>query len=183
VIGMGSDSRGSIRNPSALNSLVGLRPTLGLIPAGFYPKRGEFGPMARTVSDLATFLDVVAGPHVSDPESLAAAGQIPDSYTDWLLPHAASGCRIGVNQQILSPASDDVRAVFDQTVADRADLGAQILDVGPVPQTSSAGNYYTGDSFNTSMPAICGGKKAVLRKPGFWRFQPRSGNVILSVWN
>src|SRR3954449_10730198 len=70
----GSDLGGGIRNPSAFNNLVGLRPTAGRIPS---PGPGDawnplpvLGPIGRAVEDLALFLQATAGPHPGDPLSL-----------------------------------------------------------------------------------------------------------------
>ncbi len=77
----GSDGAGSIRIPSALCGIVGLKPTLGRVPVWPQPFYRDTvahnGPIARTVADVATMLDVLAGPDPRDPMSLigpAAAG-------------------------------------------------------------------------------------------------------------
>ena len=67
----GSDNAGSLRNPGNFNNVVGMRPTVGLVPStpatlpfiGFAVK----GPMARTVADTAFLLSVMAGPDARDP--------------------------------------------------------------------------------------------------------------------
>jgi amidase len=67
----GSDLGGSLRNPGNFNNVVGLRPSVGLVPTapstlpfvGFSVK----GPMARCVADAAFLLSVMAGPHPRDP--------------------------------------------------------------------------------------------------------------------
>src|SRR5215217_2279122 len=67
----GSDLGGSLRNPANFNNIVALRPTVGLVPTapttmpfvGF----GVKGPMARSVSDTAFLLSVLAGPDARDP--------------------------------------------------------------------------------------------------------------------
>ena len=84
VVGMGSDTWGSIRNPSSNNALVGIRPTVGLVSRagmiGLYTARDTAGPMARSVTDLVTTLDVVVGPDPADTDTAAASGHIPKSY-------------------------------------------------------------------------------------------------------
>jgi Asp-tRNA(Asn)/Glu-tRNA(Gln) amidotransferase A subunit family amidase len=67
---MGTDTSGSIRIPSSHNSIVGLRPSLGLssragiIPFGHTQDTG--GPMARTVEDIAVILDATVGYDAAD---------------------------------------------------------------------------------------------------------------------
>src|SRR6202023_4295480 len=76
--GMGSDTCGSIRIPSANNNLVGLRGTpglssrFGIIPLSHTQDIG--GPLARTVTDLALMLDATAGPGSSDAATDASRG-------------------------------------------------------------------------------------------------------------
>ena len=64
-IAIGSDGGGSIRIPSAANGVVGLFPTPGRVPdtnSFSYAYIGSLGPMARNVRDVATMIDVMAGP-------------------------------------------------------------------------------------------------------------------------
>jgi len=69
----GSDGAGSVRIPSALCGVVGLKPTVGVIPqtvlAGRFYNWAYHGPITRTVTDSALMLDVVAGPSKADPLS------------------------------------------------------------------------------------------------------------------
>jgi Asp-tRNA(Asn)/Glu-tRNA(Gln) amidotransferase A subunit family amidase len=75
--GVGSDGGGSIRVPAHFSGICGLKPTPGRIPAtGHFPEAGGpfallgvVGPMARTVADLQTLFEVMAGPDDGDPSS------------------------------------------------------------------------------------------------------------------
>jgi Asp-tRNA(Asn)/Glu-tRNA(Gln) amidotransferase A subunit family amidase len=75
--GVGSDGGGSIRVPAHFSGICGLKPTPGRIPAtGHFPESagpfsliGVVGPMARTVADLQTLFEVMAGPDDADPSS------------------------------------------------------------------------------------------------------------------
>ena len=66
VVGIGTDTGGSVRMPAAHNALVGLRPTVGLVSrTGVVPLDGvrdTAGPMARTVTDMTILLEVIVGP-------------------------------------------------------------------------------------------------------------------------
>ncbi len=68
----GSDTGGSLRNPAAFNNVVGFRPSIGRVPHedGSWSPLSTSGPMARTVADVALFLDAIAGPNTLDPLAL-----------------------------------------------------------------------------------------------------------------
>ena len=133
--GMGSDTCGSIRIPSANNNLVGLRGTLGLssrrgiIPLSHTQDIG--GPLARTVADLAVLLDATVGPDDGDPTTAAARGHIPPSYGEALQADALKDVRIGVLKNLFGTGPDD----NEVTTLDRAAIdamkaaGAQIEEV------------------------------------------------------
>jgi amidase len=134
VIGLGSDTWGSIRNPSSNNAIVGLRPSWALVSRagmiGLYYARDMAGPMTRTVADLAKALDVIAGVDPADPATARAAGKIPASYTAGLKTTGAQGKRIGVLRQAFqTKASDpDVVALVDKAADDLRRIGAEIVD-------------------------------------------------------
>jgi Asp-tRNAAsn/Glu-tRNAGln amidotransferase A subunit and related amidases len=76
-IAQGSDAGGSIRIPAAFCHVVGIKPTYGRVPVdsrpnafGSHTPMVHEGPIARTVEDAATMLDVLAGPHDRDPFSI-----------------------------------------------------------------------------------------------------------------
>lgn len=70
----GSDSGGSIRNPASFNNVTGLRPSPGRVPnypaALGWSRLGVYGPLARTVEDLALMMSVLAEPDARSPISL-----------------------------------------------------------------------------------------------------------------
>ena len=133
--GLGTDTGGSIRIPSAFNSLVGIRPTVGLssrdgiIPLALTQDVG--GPIARTVADAAALLDATAG---YDPDDIATAysiGHIPNSYTDSLQTDGLKGARIGVAYELFgaSPAEQSVTTAVYGAVDDIKRLGATAVPV------------------------------------------------------
>jgi amidase len=72
----GSDTGGSLRNPSAFTNVVGFRPSPGRVPDddGSWSPLSTGGPMARTVADVALFLSAMAGPHHPDPLTIGEDG-------------------------------------------------------------------------------------------------------------
>ena len=86
TIGVGQEGFASIRRPSTWNSIVGMRPTPGLVSrngvwAGWPSRRGSLGPMTRTVTDMAKLLDVMVGYDPDDPVTALGVGHAPKTYT------------------------------------------------------------------------------------------------------
>jgi hypothetical protein len=81
----GSDFFGSLRNPAGWNNVLGFRPSFGRVPGvgadAFVQQGGVEGPMARTATDLATFLATIAG---YDPRAPLSIEQDPSDYPDRL---------------------------------------------------------------------------------------------------
>src|SRR5215471_9248996 len=101
AVGVGQEGFASIRRPSTWNSIVGMRPTAGLVSrsgvyAGWPSIAGSLGPMSRTVTDLAKLLDVIVGYDPEDPLTARGVGHIPDSYTMFVDPKGLQGARIGI---------------------------------------------------------------------------------------
>ena len=136
---MGTDTSGSIRIPSSHNSIVGLRPSLGLssragiIPFGHTQDTG--GPMARTVEDIALILDATVGYDAADPSTAASGGRTPRSYTTTLKRGALKGTRIGVLTEFFgnAPEDEEVAVVVRRAVDEMKTLGATTVDVA-VPE-------------------------------------------------
>jgi amidase len=102
--GTGSDTGGSIRGPSSVNGIVGLKPTRGLLSrSGIVPLALSFdtgGPMARNVSDLAVALGVMTGIDPADPATFTSAGKFEKDYTKFLKVGSLKGARIGASPAI-----------------------------------------------------------------------------------
>jgi amidase len=133
VVGTGSDTGQSIRSPASANNLVGIRPTRGLVSrAGVIPNsltQDEIGPIARTVTDAARLLDVMAGYDPADPVTAFGVGRKPQSYTASLRTDALNGARIGVMANLFGKAGRhaEVNRVMDRVIERMAALGATIV--------------------------------------------------------
>ncbi|WP_020618276.1 amidase family protein [Paenibacillus daejeonensis] len=149
VIGLGTDTGGSIRIPSSRNALVGIRPTIGLtsregiIPLALSQDVG--GPMTRTVADAAIMLDVLAGYDPNDTATSMATGHIPASYTDYLDVDGLSGARIGFVRS-LSTGNDPA---VEAALAKMRELGAEIIEIASLPNQTQilAYNSLSGTEF------------------------------------
>jgi len=144
TIAVGQEGYASIRRPSAWNSIVGMRPTAGLVSGsgvvGGMGEVGSLGPMARTVSDLAKLLDVMVGYDSADPKTALGVGNIPSSYTQFLDRSGLKGARIGVIREPMGlgsePQSEDFRKVtevFDKAIGEMKTAGAEVVDPITIP--------------------------------------------------
>lgn len=133
--GMGSDTCGSIRIPSAYQNLFGLRATRGLSSrTGVIPlsdTQDIAGPLARSVADLAIMLDATVGEDKADAVTIGANAHVPKSYRDSLVPGALKGARIGVVRSMFAMFPDDVegRPVYEGAIATLKAAGAEVVDV------------------------------------------------------
>ena len=146
AIGVGTETDGSIVSPASVSSLVGIKPTVGLIGrSGIIPisfTQDTAGPMARTVRDAAILLSVLAGPDPRDPATNANARHVPADYIKFLDANGLKGARLGVARKFFgaSPAAD---RVIEEAIAQLKTLGAEIIDPAD-PST----NWKYGDAEN-----------------------------------
>ena len=131
-LGLGTDTGGSIRGPSTSNGIVGLKPTHGLVSrSGIIPLSLSFdtgGPMARSVSDIAVALGVIAGVDGADAATKKSEGKSETDYTKYLKADALKGARIGLARDFLG-ADPDVDWVVDAALDAMRKAGATIVDV------------------------------------------------------
>jgi Asp-tRNA(Asn)/Glu-tRNA(Gln) amidotransferase A subunit family amidase len=133
VLGTGSDTGQSIRSPASANSLVGVRPTRGLVSrAGVIPNsstQDEVGPIARTVKDAARLLDVMVGYDPKDPITALGTGKPPASYAAGLKATALKGARIGVMGNLYGSQERhaEVNRVMEQVIESMEGRGATIV--------------------------------------------------------
>lgn len=106
VLGQGTDTSNSIRNPASTDSLVGFLPTRGLVSiAGIAPLDwllDDTGPLARNVTDAAIALEVMAGEDKLDDRTAGSAAKESPQFTRYLKADALKGKRFGVPSFILN---------------------------------------------------------------------------------
>ena len=146
LVGTGTDTVNSVRNPASANSVVGIRGTAGLVsrdgivPLGF-PSQDAAGPLARTVADAARFLDVLTGYDPGDPITARSVGHVPRTYRAALDRKALRRARIGVFKPFFGtdPAlHSEVNAVMRVAQRKLRAAGAKLVAVA-VPGLTSDG--------------------------------------------
>jgi aspartyl-tRNA(Asn)/glutamyl-tRNA(Gln) amidotransferase subunit A len=131
-LSLGTDGAGSVRGPAACTGLVGLKPTLGVVPAD--STRDAFGnnvyagPLSRTIADAAVMHEVIRGPSAKDPWTLGGAQQHPLSPN--LMGEDLSGVRVGYIELCANPRiAPDVRRNTRAALAVWEQRGATIEEI------------------------------------------------------
>lgn len=136
AIGIGTETDGSVVCPSNANSLVGIKPTVGLISrAGIVPiahSQDTAGPMCRTVTDTAILLGALAGIDSRDEATKASAGKSASDYTRFLNPDGLKGARIGVHRKGFG-FNDAVDKLMNDCIDIIKRRGATVVDPADIP--------------------------------------------------
>ena len=134
---VGTETSGSILSPSEANSLVGIKPTTGLLSRfGILPLAPSFdtpGPMTRNVTDAAIMLGVMAGVDEKD-ERTADSGDAPSDYSKFLKTNALKDVRLGY-----SPNDLDGQGMFEKALAVLEKQGATLVETDTLSNTSLVG--------------------------------------------
>lgn len=138
VLGLGTETGGSIQNPAASQGLVGVKPTFGMVPLdGVVPidatYRDVVGPLARSVRDAALVMDVIAGGSPRDLSSYAGQEHIPEGgYVAGLDEGSLQGKRFGLvglgwRDQFL-PLEEETAALYREAVRVLEARGAVVVE-------------------------------------------------------
>jgi amidase len=146
---IGTETDGSITGPSAVENIVGLKPTLGLVSQdGIIPiahEQDTAGPMARSVTDVAILLGALQSPFGE-----VIGHQLPSDYTQFLQRGSLEGARIGRDVRFFDysyygsgiPGDEETVAFAEHALDVMESLGATIVD------TDTGDVFaYTGDEF------------------------------------
>ncbi|MGH8399123.1 MAG: amidase family protein, partial [Gammaproteobacteria bacterium] len=135
TVAIGTETDGSIVCPSAVNGVVGIKPTVGLVSrAGIIPishSQDTAGPIARSVADAAAVLTVIAGTDPRDPATVDAYKHATD-YTRFLNAGSLKGKRIGV-VRALAGYDPNVDHILDHAIAVLRARGAVVIDPVEIP--------------------------------------------------
>lgn len=138
TVAIGTETSGSILSPANRNSIVGIKPTVGLVSRdGIVPiaaSQDTAGPLARTVEDAAILLGSITGVDPSDPATAASEGQFYSDYTQFLDPNGLKGARIGVARDpFFSSLSPGDAELVETALEEMERLGAEIIDPANIP--------------------------------------------------
>jgi amidase len=143
---VGTETSGSILNPSCQNALAGIKPTVGLISrSGIIPiahTQDTAGPMARTVEDAVVLLNALCGRDENDPITQTnPLGEI--DFSKHLLKHGLKGKRIGLAEKGFMELLDEEK----QTVINKAfevlknNSGAVVIEPIEIPTAHAEWKY------------------------------------------
>lgn len=157
---LGTDTGGSIRVPAALNGMVGLKPTYGLVPrhgvVALSWSLDHVGPLTRTVRDAALVLSALVGHSPQDPASLRTA---PTAYP---LPPGEgdlTGLRVGIPvNYYFDRVAPEVEAAVRKAHTQLADMGAELVEV-EIPMT----RYVQATQWGLMVPEATASHERTLR--------------------
>jgi len=169
---LGTDTLGSIRFPSTMNGVTGLKPTWGRVSrAGVFAlaeTMDHVGPMTRSVLDAAAMLGAIAGP---DPADATALQDIPGDYLA-AIDGGLRDVRIGIDRKLIGAGADeDVLRVMNDACATLARLGATIREVA----------FPSPDEVVRDATQLCAVEAAVAHEATFPSREAEYGPVLSSL--
>ncbi len=142
VVAVGTETDGSVVCPSSANSIIGIKPTLGLLSrTGIVPiahSQDTAGPMARTVTDAAILLGAMAGVDPDDPATAEGRGRSHADYASNLDPRGLEGARIGIPREEFFGYSEETDRIAETAIEALREGGAVLVDPVTLPH---AGDY------------------------------------------
>jgi amidase len=141
ALAIGTETSGSILSPSDVESLVGIKPTVGLVSrTGVIPLAQSFdtaGPMTRNVTDAAYLLQSIAGRDRSDAPYDEAPGGPPlrPDYVSALKPGALRGARLGYSTNDIPGGAQG--QLFTRALADLKRAGATLVETDTLSNTAN----------------------------------------------
>jgi len=130
IASLGSDTGGSIRQPAAYCSVVGLKPTYGLVSrfglVAFASSLDQIGPFTKDVKDAAIMLEAIAGHDNMDTTSVEK--DVPNY--EQALTGNIKGLKIGVPVEFIkSGLNEEVKVAFENALEKLKELGAEVCDI------------------------------------------------------
>lgn len=140
---LGSDTGGSIRQPASYCSVVGLKPSYGLVSrfglVAYASSLDQIGPFGKNVEDTALMLSVLAG---HDEKDTTSANISSKDYTKSLV-NDVKGLKIGVPHEFVNDGvNKDVKAAYEKAIDTLKNAGAEIVDIDLEYAKYSLATYY-----------------------------------------
>ncbi len=140
---LGSDTGGSIRQPASYCSVVGLKPTYGLVSrfglVAYASSLDQIGPFGRSVEDTALMLNVIVG---HDSKDTTSANIEKKDYTKALI-NSVKNMNIGVPDEFVKNGlQDEVKSAYEQGISSLEKLGANIIHINLDYAKYSLATYY-----------------------------------------
>ncbi|MGI0090009.1 MAG: Asp-tRNA(Asn)/Glu-tRNA(Gln) amidotransferase subunit GatA, partial [Nitrosopumilaceae archaeon] len=144
IASLGSDTGGSVRNPASFCSVVGLKPTYGLISryglVSFANSIEQIGPITRTVEDTAFILNIISG---IDPNDNTTVDNKKEDYTKDL-DAGVEGKKIGIITEMTGDGVEkEVAAATSRAISKFQELGAECIEISLDSVEYSVAVYYT----------------------------------------
>lgn len=131
TVAIGTETDGSVICPSHHSSIVGIKPTIGLVSrSGIIPishNQDTAGPMARTVRDAAILLTALVGEDSQDSKTVNLNVDLPSDYTEFLDPNGLEGARIGIARNYFR-RNQLVDEIMEEAIETMKKQGAVIVD-------------------------------------------------------
>jgi amidase len=169
----GSDLGGSLRNPASFNGIVGLRPSWGRVATDpgqeITGRLSVEGPMARTVEDVALFLDVLSGEDVRDPMSLPrpATPFLTQARSGWRPARVAWSADLGI-----TPVDPEVAEITRRAALRFGELGAIVEEAHPdLSEAHEAFQVLRARSFAISKKELLDTRADLLKPEVIWNIE------------
>ncbi|MCK7593191.1 amidase [Pseudomarimonas salicorniae] len=141
-LAVGTETDGSIICPAAVNGIVGIKPTLGLVSRGgivpISPSQDTAGPMASSVADAATLLQALVAADGEDPAAEPDRAEV--DYLAALRADALQGARIGVMRKAMG-YHPEVDRVMEAAIIALREAGAEVVDPADLPTHGEFGKH------------------------------------------
>ncbi len=142
-LSLGSDTGGSIRQPAAFCGIVGFKPTYGRVSrsglVAFASSLDQIGPFARSVSDAALLMEVIAR-HTDDDATNLSIPQ--EKYREELKNFSPRGLKVGIPWRFLEGLSVEARKNFEEAIRELKSAGLELVDIDLEILNLSIAVYY-----------------------------------------
>lgn len=163
TVTVGSETSGSLVSPASQNGASTIKPSLGLLSRDRIIPITEWqdtaGPMTRSITDLAHFLNALAGVDENDAQTYKTASIADTDFTQYLDKDALKGKRIAITQHEEDPKEGD-NAVLDQAAAIMTSAGATVVRIPHLAVDFSIWTYFYAmkEGVNAYLSAIGDGR-------------------------